>query len=150
MWRRETSKPRAAAWRGQAGTRELPSIGAAGLPAAGAVERDTTLRSALPNRRRRIDATDRGAGQRIRALRLPANHRAFAESRLACRQGSSAKDLAARGVESTAETKAARAVVVERWIVCSAASGTSESCVELRFRERHDARRQNAADVDAD
>jgi putative transposase len=25
-----------------------------------------------------------------------------------------------------------------------------ESCVELRFRERHDARRQNAADVDAD
>src|SRR5271163_5095891 len=150
MWRRETSKPRAAAWRGQACTRELSSIGAACLPAAGAVERDTTLRGNLPNGRRCVDTRDRGAGQRIRALRLPADHRSAAGSRLACRQGSSATDLATRRVESAAETKAARQVVVERWIVPSAATGTSEPCVELRFRERNDARRQNAADADAD
>jgi hypothetical protein len=40
--------------------------------------------------------------------------------------------------------------VVELWIVRSAAGGASESCVELRFRERNDARRANAAHADAD
>jgi len=40
--------------------------------------------------------------------------------------------------------------VVGRWIVPSAAAGTSESCVELRFRERADARRKNVADANAD
>src|SRR6202050_2515354 len=149
MWRRETSKPRAAAWRGQACTRELPGVRAACLPAAGAVERDTTLRGNLSIRRRCVDARHRDAGQRIRALRLPADHGAVAGSRLACRQGPGATDLAARGVESAAETKAAREVVDERRIVPSAAAGTSEPCVELRFRERDDPRRQDAADANA-
>jgi hypothetical protein len=40
--------------------------------------------------------------------------------------------------------------VVGRWIVPSAAAGTSEPCVELRFRERDDSRRQDAAHADAD
>src|SRR6202795_2058693 len=131
MWQRETSKPWAAAWRGQACTRELPSIGATCLPAAGAVERDTTLRGDLSKRRRCVDARDRDASQRIRTLRLSTNHRSAAGSRLACRQGSRATDLAARRVESAAKTKATRQVVAERWIVPSAAAGTSEPCVEL-------------------
>src|SRR5271170_8191622 len=122
-----------------------------GMPAGcWAVERNTTLRGNLPNGRRCFDARDRGAGQRIRALRLPADHGAVAGSWLACRQGSRATDLAARRVESAAETKAAREAVVGRWIVPSAAAGTSEPCVELRFRERDDPRRQDAADADAD
>ena len=66
------------------------------------------------------------------------------------RQGPSATDLAARRVESAAETKGASEVVVERWNVRSVAAGTRESCVELRFRLRDDARRKNAADADAD
>ena len=130
--------------------RELPSVGATCLPAAGAMERDTTLRSSLSKRRRCVDARDRGAGQRIRALWLAADHRAVAGSRLACRQGSRATDLATRGVESAAETKAARRVVVERRIVPSAAAGASEPGVELRFRERDDPRRQDIADANAD
>src|SRR5271169_5977398 len=112
---------------------------AACLPAAGAVERNTTLRSALPNRRRCSDARHRGAGERIRALRLSADHGAAAGSRLACGQGSRATDLAARRAESATETKAARQVVVERRIVPSVAAGTREPCVELRFCERDDA-----------
>src|SRR5271155_3324948 len=150
MWQRETSKPGAAAWRGQACARGLSDFRAACLPAAGAVERNTTLRGNLPNGRRCFDARDRGAGQRIRALRLPADHGAVAGSWLACRQGSRATDLAARRVESAAETKAAREAVVGRWIVPSAAAGASEPCVELRFRERNDARRKKLADADAD
>jgi len=54
------------------------------------------------------------------------------------------------GLKVPQRTKAARQIVVERRIVPSLAAGTSESCVELRFRERHDARRKNAADADAD
>jgi hypothetical protein len=41
--------------------------------------------------------------------------------------------------ESASETAGASAVVVERWIVRAAKTGTSESCVELRLRERDDA-----------
>ena len=65
--------------------------------------------------------------------------------RLAGGQGSGAADLAAGGAESAAETKAARQVVVERRIVRAAAAGASESRLELRFRERDDARWQDAA-----
>jgi transposase InsO family protein len=40
--------------------------------------------------------------------------------------------------------------VAERWIVGAAATSAGEACVELRLRECDDARRQNAADADAD
>src|ERR1700733_8891914 len=120
MSRRETSKPGAATWRGQACTQELPGIRAACLPAAGAVERDTTLRGSLSNRRGRADARHHRPGKRIRAIRLPADHGAVARSRLACGQGSSAADLAARGAESAAKTKAPGKVMAERRILHSA------------------------------
>src|ERR1700694_5422387 len=63
------------------------------LPAAGAVERDTTLRGELAGRRC-TDKRHRDAGQRVWALRLPADHGTVAGQRLVCRQGPSAANLA--------------------------------------------------------
>src|SRR5579862_8457648 len=150
MWLRETSKPRAATWRGQACARELSSVGAACLPAAGAVERNATLRRNRSYRRGCFDASDHRIGQRVRSLWLPSDHDQTARSGLAGRQGSSAEDLAAGGTESAAETKAARQVVVQRWIVCETAARTGESRVELRFRESHAPRWRDTAAVGAD
>ena len=67
------------------------------------------------------------------------------EARLAGGQGSGAAHLAAGGAESAAETAATRAVVAERWFVRAAAAGAGQSRVELRLRERDDARREDAA-----
>jgi len=54
------------------------------------------------------------------------------------------------GLKLPPETKPARQVVVERRIVPSVAAGTSEPCVELRFRECDGPRRRDAADANAD
>ena len=102
----ETFKP-LATWRGPACARELPGIGAACLPAAGAVERDATFQVIYRSDEDALTREIVTLAQRIRALRLSADHRSAAGSRLACGQGSRAADLATRGVESTAETKAA-------------------------------------------
>jgi hypothetical protein len=55
--------------------------------------------------------------------RLPADHGQGARSRLAGERRSGSTHLAAGGVESTPETEAARAVVAERWVVCTSAAG---------------------------
>ncbi len=55
-----------------------------------------------------VDTESPIVAQRIRALRLSADHGAAAGSRLACSQGSSTTNLASGRVESAAETKAAR------------------------------------------
>ena len=98
----------------------------------------------LRTRRGCADAGDHHAGQRVRPLWLSADHGAAARGGLAGGQGPGAADLAAGRAESAAETEAARTVVAERWLVRAAAAGAGESCLELRLRQRHDARRQDA------
>src|SRR5271169_3101952 len=127
MWQRETSKPRAAALCGGACPRGVPDERAACLPAAGAVERDATLRTHGSNRRGRSDAGDHRAGQRVWALRLPEDYGGTAQGGLAGRQGSGAVHLAAGGIESAAETTATGAVVAERRVVRAAAAGAGQS-----------------------
>ena len=54
------------------------------------------------------------------------------------------------GLKVPQKQRPRRTVVAERWVVRAAATRAGESCVELRLRERDDARRKNAADADAD
>jgi len=51
-------------------------------------------------------------------------------------QGPGRTHLASRRAEGSAEAEAARAAVIQRWIMCTAAPGAQEPCMELRFRER--------------
>jgi hypothetical protein len=83
-------------------------------------------------------------------LRLPQDYRAVAKSRLACWQGSGAAHLTSRGAQSAAKTAATKKIVVERRKLCTVATGTAESRVELRLRERHNARWKNHPNADAD
>jgi transposase InsO family protein len=48
------------------------------------------------------------------------------------------------------QTKAARKVVVQRWLMHPTPASACESCLELRFCERQDARQKNDPDADAD
>ncbi len=50
--------------------------------------------------------------------------------------------MASRRLEGAAEAEAARASVVQRWLMRAAATYASQPCVELRLRERrtHDGR----------
>src|SRR5260370_24275433 len=103
----ETSKPRATQGRRGTCAQKVWGEGAAGVPGAEAVARNTALRAALSNGRRCVDARHRRAGQRVWPLRLPADHGAVASPGLASGQGSRAADLAARGAGSDANTKGA-------------------------------------------
>ena len=58
--------------------------------------------------------------------------------------------LATCRTEGSAEAKAARASVVQRWIVRAAAAGAREPRMVLRLREREDARRKYGADAEPD
>src|SRR5260370_41709915 len=131
MWKREISKPRAAALCGGACPRSAPDERATCLPAAGAVARDATLRAHGSHRRRGPDAGDHRTGQRVRPLRLPEDHNTVGGSRLAGGQGSGAVHLAAGGTESAAETAATGAVVAERRVVRAAAAGAGQSRLGL-------------------
>jgi len=83
-------------------------------------------------------------------LRDCADCGAAAACGLAGGQGSGAVHLAARRAESTRQAKTPGKAVAGGRLVCAAEAGACESCVELRFRERHDPRRENTAYPDAD
>ena len=72
----ETFKPQAAALNGSACTDEIQTLGAACLPAAGAMEGGTTLCSRFAERRRCDDPGHYHAGQPVWAVWLPAEYRA--------------------------------------------------------------------------
>src|SRR5450755_4243836 len=112
--------------------------------------RDTTLLAAAAYGRRSADAGDPGPGGAVWAVRLSAHHGVVTECGVACKQGSSAADLATRRAEGAAETAGARTIVAGRWFVCAVATGAGESCVELRFRESDDARWTSATDTGGD
>ena len=69
---------------------------AAGVPGAEAVARNAALSADAANGRRCACARDHRAGQRVRPLRLPADHGTVASQGLASGQGSGAGHLAAR------------------------------------------------------
>jgi hypothetical protein len=48
----------------------------------------------------------------------------------------------------SAETEATRAVVVQRWLVRTAAAAAPEPCMVLRLREREDLRWKDGADAE--
>ena len=54
------------------------------------------------------------------------------------------------GLKVPQKQRPRRQVVAERWIVRTAATRAGEPRLELRLRERDDARRKNTADADAD
>jgi hypothetical protein len=58
--------------------------------------------------------------------------------------------LASRRAEGSTQTEAARAVVVQRWILRAAAAGACEPCMVVRLRQREDARWQDGEDVELD
>jgi hypothetical protein len=68
-------------------------------------------------------------------LRLPSNHGAAEAGRLADWQGPGRAYLATRGAEGSAETEAARAVVVQRWIVREAASTYLSDTIQWQLIE---------------
>src|SRR5215472_6719451 len=150
MWPRETSEPGAASLCGRAGARAVRDDGTAGLPLAGAVARNPAVRADPAQRRGWVDPSHCHSGQSVRRLRLPADHGAVAESGLAGGEGPGAMHLAARRAESTRQTKTEKTIVAGGRFVCAAATGASESCVELRFCECHDPRRKGVAHSDAD
>src|SRR5512143_488692 len=69
---------------------------------------------------------------------------------MASGQGPSGTDLATRRAESAAKTEGARTIVVERRLLRAAAAGAGKPCLELRFRERCDARWQKSSAANAD
>ena len=113
---------------------------AACLPAAGAVARDATLR--------RDPADDEDALTRA-IIALASQYGRYGYRRItALLQGAGwqvGKDRVQRiwrreGLKVPQKQRAARAVVAERWLVRAAAAGAGESRLELRLRQRHDAR----------
>src|SRR5580658_5952513 len=100
--------------------------------------RDTTLPTLAAHGRRRADTGDRGPWWEVWEVRIPAHYGVVTECGVAGGQGSGAADLATRRAEGTAETATARTVVAERWIVYPAATGTSESRLELRLCKSDD------------
>ena len=65
-------------------------------------------------------------------------------------QGPGRADLEAGRAEGTSKTEAAKALVVERWVLRATAAGAAEACLELRFCERDDPRWQDTTFADAD
>jgi HTH-like domain len=59
-------------------------------------------------------------------------------------------DLASRRAEGTAAAETMRTAVVQRWIVRAAAAVAAEPCLELRLRQRKNARRKNSKDAEPD
>ena len=76
----------------------------------------------------------------VRALRLPTNHGAEPLRRLVSEPQASREDLATRGPESACKTAETRTSVAERVVVRPTTTRARGPRVELRLRERMDAR----------
>jgi hypothetical protein len=69
---------------------------------------------------------------------------------VACREGGITKQTYYQGAEGSTEAEAARAAVIERWLVRAAAAGAHQPCMVLRLRKREDLRRTDGADAESD
>src|SRR5579859_6445413 len=104
---------------------------AAGVPTGESATRHAALPADTARGRRCVDPGDHRSGQPVWTLWISPHHGGTERRWLACGQGPSRAHLATRRAEGPTEAEAARAVVVQRWIVRAAASGTRESCMEL-------------------
>ena len=59
------------------------------------------------------------------------------------------RDLASRRAEGSSEAEAARAAVVQRWIVRAAATEAHEPCMVVPLRKREDVRRKDGSHVES-
>lgn len=111
---------------------------------------DTTLCSDFAERRRCADPGHHHAGRPVRAVWISADHGITPTGGMASGQGPGGADLEAGRAESTAKAEATKALVVERRVVCEAAVGAAEACLELGFCERDDPRWPDAPFVNSD
>src|SRR3954447_22905618 len=102
-----------------------------GVPRGEPATRYAALSAGTARRRRCSDSGHYRISQPVRSLRLPPDHGVVAARRLAGGQGPSREDLASRRAEGSTKAEAARAAVVQRWVVCPAAAGAGKPCVEL-------------------